>query len=412
MGCNCLREACIITIGDELLQGYIIDTNSAWLGKNLNNYNIRVQRKLTIADELDVIQHELSMALDEYDLIFVTGGLGPTLDDVTQTAIKNILDADLEFDENYYNELKQKFAVRKMEMPPNNRSQAMVINGTKVIPNSLGTARGIHIQKGETHLFSMPGVPTEMKGMFNEYIIENYLPKVKKESIALIRTTGIIESNLAEKIKEQIDEFSDRYSFSYLPKFTGVDFKIRQDLPCELGLDTVSNYFFEWLSPYAYGWENETIESVLASQLISKGLTLSVAESCTGGLVSKRLTDVAGSSSFFLGGMIAYSNDIKMNQLDVSTELLKKDGAVSHSVAKAMAESIKAITKSDIGIATTGISGPSGGTDAKPVGLVYIAISYKKNVWVKEFNFFPKRLIHREITSQTALNMVRKVINE
>jgi PncC family amidohydrolase len=136
-----------------------------------------------------------------------------------------------------------------------------------------------------------------------------------------------------------------------------------------------------------------------------------VAESCTGGLISKRLTDVAGSSSFFLGGMIAYSNDIKMNQLGVSIELLKKDGAVSHSVAKAMAESIKVITKSDIGIATTGISGPSGGTDTKPVGLVYIAISYKRNVWVKEFNFFPKRLIHREITSQTALNMVRKVIN-
>jgi len=412
MGRNGLKQACIITIGDELLQGYTIDTNSAWLGKKLNNYDIRVQRKVTIADELDVIQCELSTALDKFDLVFVTGGLGPTLDDVTQNAIKNILGADLEFDENYYTELEQKFAMRKMDMPPNNRSQAMVVSGTKIIPNTLGTARGIHIVKGERHFFSMPGVPAEMKGMFNDYIVENYLPNVKKESIALIRTTGIIESNLAENIQKYIDEYSDKYSFSYLPKFTGVDFKIRQDAPCELGLDTVSKSFFEWLSPYAYGWENETLESVLASQLIKKGLTLSVAESCTGGLISKRLTDVGGSSSFFLGGIIAYSNDIKENHLSISKELLKKDGAVSQTVAKAMAESIQIITKSDIAIATTGISGPSGGTDEKPVGLVYIAISYNGNMWVKEFNFFPKRLIHREITSQTALNMVRKIINE
>jgi len=407
-----VKQACIITIGDELLQGYTIDTNSSWLGKKLNKFNVRVQRKITIADELDVIHHELLAALDNYDLVFVTGGLGPTLDDVTQTAIKNILGTGLEFDENYFSKLKQKFADRKMSMPPNNRSQAMVINGTKVIPNSLGTARGIHVEKDGRHLFSMPGVPIEMKGMFNEYIIKNYLPKVKKESIALIRTTGIIESNLAEKIKGHIDEYSDRYSFSYLPKFTGVDFKIRQDVPCTVGLEKVSQYFFEWLSPYAYGWENETLESVLAMQLIQKGLTLSVAESCTGGLIGKRITDIAGSSSFFLGGVIAYSNEIKINQLGISKALLKKNGAVSASVAKLMANNIQSITGSDIGIATTGISGPTGGSEKKPVGLVFIAISYNKNVWVKEFNFFPRRAIHREITSQSALNMIRKVINE
>ena len=407
-----MKHACIITIGDELLQGYTLDTNSTWLGKSLNNYDVRVQRKITIADELEIIQHELSVALNEYDLVFVTGGLGPTLDDVTQTAIQNIVGTESKFDAQYYEELNQKFAARKMEIPPNNRSQAMVISGTEVIPNTLGTARGIHIELNGNHLFSMPGVPTEMKGMFSDYIVKSYLPEVKKESIVLIRTTGIIESKLAEKIQQHIDDYSDKYSFSYLPKFTGVDFKIRQDSPCELGLDTVSKSFFEWLSPYAYGWENEKLESVLASQLIKKGLTLSVAESCTGGLIGKRLTDVAGSSSFFLGGIIAYSNDIKVNQLSISKELLKKDGAVSEAVAKAMAESIQTITKGDIAIATTGISGPSGGTDEKPVGLVYIAISYNGNMWVKEFNFPPKRSIHREITSQTALNMVRKIINE
>jgi nicotinamide-nucleotide amidase len=407
-----MKHACIITIGDELLQGYTLDTNSTWLGKSLNNYNIRVQRKITIADELEIIQHELSVALNEYDLVFVTGGLGPTLDDVTQAAIQNIVGTESKFDAQYYEELSQKFAARKMEIPPNNRSQAMVISGTGVIPNTLGTARGIHIELNGNHLFSMPGVPTEMKGMFSDYIVKSYLPELKKESIVLIRTTGIIESKLAEKIQQHIDDYSDKYSFSYLPKFTGVDFKIRQDSPCELGLDTVSKSFFEWLSPYAYGWENEKLESVLASQLIKKGLTLSVAESCTGGLIGKRLTDVAGSSSFFLGGIIAYSNDIKVNQLSISKELLKKDGAVSETVAKAMAESIQTITKGDIAIATTGISGPSGGTNEKPVGLVYIAISYNGNMWVKEFNFFPKRSIHREITSQTALNMVRKIINE
>ncbi|MBC8311117.1 MAG: CinA family nicotinamide mononucleotide deamidase-related protein [Candidatus Marinimicrobia bacterium] len=407
-----MKHACIITIGDELLQGYTLDTNSAWLGKNLNDYNVRVHQKITIADELDVIQHELSVALNEYDLTFVTGGLGPTLDDVTQTAIKNILNAELSFDENYYTELKQKFADRKMEIPPNNRSQAMTISGTKVIPNTLGTARGIHVDYNGNHLFSMPGVPTEMKGMFSDYVAKKYLPEEKKESISLIRTTGIIESNLAEKIQQYIDEYSDRYSFSYLPKFTGVDFKIRQDAPCELGLEVVSKYFIDWLTPYAYGGDGDTLESVLSTQLIQKGLTLSVAESCTGGLISKRLTDVAGASSFFKGGIIAYSNDVKVNQLGISNDLLDLEGAVSKTVAKEMALSIQAITKSDIAIATTGISGPLGGTEYKPVGLVYIAVSYNRNVWVKEFNFFPKRSIHREITSQAALNMVRKVINE
>jgi len=407
-----MKYACIISIGDELLQGYTIDTNSSWLGKSLNNYNVRVQRKITIADELDIIEYELSKALDKYDLVFVTGGLGPTLDDLTHKAIEKIMGVESKFDVQYYKELNKKFIARKMKMPPNNRSQAMIIPGTKVIPNRLGTARGIHIESNGNHLFSMPGVPTEMKGMFSDYITVNYLPNVKKESISLIRTVGIIESKLAEKMQPHIDDYSEKYSFSYLPKFTGVDFKIRQDHPCELGLSKVSNSFFEWLSPYAYGWGDQTLESVLASQLIKKGLSLSVAESCTGGLISKRLTDVAGSSSFFRGSIVAYSNKIKVNQLSISKELLKENGAVSEPVARNMAQSIQNITNSDIGIATTGISGPSGGTNEKPIGLVYIAISYDNKAWVKEFNFFPKRLIHREATSQAALNMVRKVINE
>ena len=407
-----MKYACIISIGDELLQGYTIDTNSSWLGKSLNDYNVRVQRKLTIADELDIIEYELSKALDKYDLVFVTGGLGPTIDDLTHKAIENIMGLESKFDAQYYEELNKKFIARRMKMPPNNRSQAMIIPGTKVIPNRLGTARGIHIESNGNHLFSMPGVPVEMKGMFSDYIRVNYLPNVKKESISLIRTVGIIESKLAEKMQSHIDDYSDKYSFSYLPKFTGVDFKIRQDHPCELGLSKVSNSFFEWLSPYAYGWDDQTLESVLALQLIKKGLSLSVAESCTGGLISKRLTDVAGSSSFFRGSIVAYSNKIKVNQLSISKELLKENGAVSEPVARNMAQSIQNITNSDIGIATTGISGPSGGTNEKPVGLVYIAISYDNKAWVKEFNFFPKRSMHREATSQAALNMVRKVINE
>ena len=407
-----MKYACIISIGDELLQGYTLNTNSSWLSKSLNDYDVRVQRKITIADDLDMIEGELSKALGKYDLVFVTGGLGPTLDDLTHKAIQNMIGGRLKFDAQYYKELNQKFIDRKMEMPPNNQSQAMIISGTKVIPNTLGTARGIHIESNGNHLFSMPGVPREMKSMFSDYIKVNYLPNIKKKSISIIRTVGIIETKLAEKIQPHIDYYSDKYSFSFLPKFTGVDFKIRQDYPCDLGLDKVSNSFFEWLSPYAYAWEDETLESVLASQLIKKGLSISIAESCSGGMISKRLTDVAGSSSFFWGGIIAYSDKIKVDQLSVSKELLKENGAVSEAVAIAMAESIQNITNSHIGIATTGISGPSGGTDEKPVGLVYIAISYNNDVWVKEFNFFPKRSIHREATSQPALNMVRKLINE
>ena len=165
-----MKYACIISIGDELLQGYTIDTNSSWLGKSLNNYNVRVQRKITIADELDIIEYELSKALDKYDLVFVTGGLGPTLDDLTHKAIEKIMGVESKFDAQYYEELNKKFIARKMKMPPNNRSQAMMIPGTKLIPNRLGTARGIHIESNGNHLFSMPGVPAEMKGMFSDYI--------------------------------------------------------------------------------------------------------------------------------------------------------------------------------------------------------------------------------------------------
>ena len=407
-----MKKACVLSIGDELLQGFTINTNSSWIGKKLNNYNVHLEKIITIEDELELVKYEITESLKEFDLIFVTGGLGPTLDDITLGALSSCLNKDLKFDSVYYDELKNKFKTRKMKFSDSNRSQAMVIDGAKIIPNKIGTARGIHIEKNSKHLFALPGVPIEMKMMFKNYILDKFLIEEINTSLAIIRTTGITETILYDRISDFIDKFSDRYTFSFLPSFKGVDFKIRQDEKCQLGLKSVSHSFYNWLSPYAYGWEGDTLESVLANQLLQRKITLSIAESCSGGLISKRLTDVAGSSSFFLGSIVAYSNEIKVNQLGVSKKTLEQEGAVSEAIARQMVISIQKLTNSDIAISTTGISGPSGGTKSKPVGLVYIALFYKNNITVKEFNFSSTRTKHREITSQAALDMVRKAISD
>jgi len=408
-----MMQACIITIGDELLQGYTVDTNSAWLGIELQMFGVNVSKKISIADELDEIEKELLHIKGKFDLVFITGGLGPTLDDVTRKAIAKTFDCSEKIDEDYWKVITERFATRGLDIPQNNRSQAIVLIGADIIENPVGTARGIHINDNQSHYFVMPGVPREMKGMFTENIAQNYLPEKSASSIILIRTTGIFESKLAERMETHIHQYEDRYSFSYLPHFIGVDFKIRQDdEDCPEGLKKVAEHFFDLLTPYAYGWGDDILETVIGKQLTSRGLKLSVAESCSGGMLSKRITDVPRSSAFYHGGITAYSNSIKQSQLAIDEKLILEYGAVSEPVAKAMAQNIKNIMNTEIGVSTTGISGPGGGSAGKPVGLVYIAVAWKNEVWVKEFNFFPQRSTHREMTSQAALNMIRKVVHE
>ena len=405
-------NAAVLTIGDELLQGFTVDTNSSWLGTILLPYNIRITKKITVGDKLnDIISETQNILDDKYDFLFVTGGLGPTHDDITKEAFRQLLDDEILFDKNYYLQLEQHFEKRSIKMPESNRSQAMLLRIADVIPNDNGTALGMHLLIKCTHTFIMPGVPREMQSMVNKYIIPNYIKKTPVENFITIKTAGIMESHLAEKVNGLMEKYSHSFRFAFLPHYSGVSFRINK-LDENENLLNVKDEFFKAMLPYAYGINDNTLEGILGLKLIEYKLTIATAESCTGGLIGKRLTDSAGSSEYFLGSVTAYSNQLKTSLLNVPNDIIQKFGAVSEEVALEMAKGVRAKTGADIGISTTGISGPSGGTKTKPVGLVYIGVVTPENSMVKKYNFSYGRNIHREMTTTAALNIARLAIEQ
>ena len=400
-------NACILTIGDELLQGFTTDTNSSWLGSTLLPYDIIIQKKITVGDDINsIIQESQNILSNNYDFLFVTGGLGPTHDDITKEAFRQLLDDELIFNESYYLQLKERLEKRSKVMPESNRSQAMLLKKADAIPNDDGSALGMHFLHQGTHLFIMPGVPDEMKKMVKRYIIPKYIKTSPNENFITIKTAGIMESRLAEKVIRLVEKYSNSFQFAFLPHFNGVSFRISKSGGGG-DLQRVKNEFYQEMQPYAYGINDDTLEGVLGEKLRDKKLTVAVAESCTGGLIGKRLTDMAGSSDYFLGSITAYSNQLKKSLLNVSDETLDAHGSVSEEAALEMADGIRNKTKADIGLSTTGISGPGGGTEAKPVGLVYIGLVTPVKSIVKKYNFNFGRHIHREMTATAALNITR-----
>ena len=405
-------NACVLTIGDELLQGFTTDTNSSWLGMTLLPYGINISKKITVGDDINSIVQESKKILDaNFDFFFITGGLGPTHDDITKEAFCQLLNDELIFDEVYYSQLKDKFDKRLVKMPESNRSQAMLLKKANSIPNDSGSALGMHILEKRTHIFILPGVPREMKGMVSSYIIPNYIGTAPEENYLTIKTAGVMESRLAESVKELMEKYSNSYRFAFLPHYNGVSFRIRK-LGEKNDFQDVKNDFFKAMQPYAYGINDDSLEGVLGEKLKNKKLTISVAESCTGGLIGKRLTDNAGSSEYFLGSVTAYSNQLKTTLLNVSDGIINEHGAVSEQTALEMAKGIRNKTGSNIGLSTTGISGPGGGTKTKPVGLVYIGLVTPEKSIVKKYNFHFGRHIHREMTTTAALNITRLTLED
>ena len=406
-------NACILTIGYELLQGFTIDTNANWISKILLSKGIQVKKILTIGDEHNIIKKETCKILDEkFDYVFVTGGLGPTHDDVTKNAFCDIFSDEMYFDENYYSQLKKKFKEFKGDVnnfPKINKSQAMLLKKADSINNLHGSALGLHYVNKNTHIFIMPGVPFEMKAMMNSYIVPKYMKNKLKNDLITINTTGIMESQLAEIIEPLMEKYSSTCDFAFLPSYTGVSFRIYHSNSKD-DFNKIINDFYRKMEPYAFGFDNDTLESVLAKKLTKKRLTIATAESCTGGLVGKRLTDIPGSSKYFLGSIVAYDNQLKTDFLGISSDILQSNGAVSENVALKMAESIRTNTQADIGISTTGISGPSGGNESKTLGLVFIGLSMKNISSAKRYVFKVSRHIHREITTTAALNIIRLAI--
>ncbi|HIN46359.1 MAG TPA: competence/damage-inducible protein A [Candidatus Marinimicrobia bacterium] len=397
-------NAGIISVGNELLMGFTLDSNSTWIARKLLDLGIKVDLKLTIADNEGEILEAFKTLSSRCDVILCTGGLGPTSDDVTKSAYCDFIQAGLELNEDYLEELKKKFEDRQLVMSDSNREQAMVPDKGETIPNSLGSALGLKYVNEENHIYVMPGVPSEMKRMMEETVLPELEQLPRDElHVTTIRLTGIMESALYDQVKDLLNDNIVKVAF--LPGFLGVDVRLMsRDKDSLLEL---SGQFFDRLGNYVYAEDWETLEDAVGRLLIERGLTLATAESCTGGLLGNRITNVAGSSEYYLGGIVSYSDAAKMNLLGVSQETLKEFGAVSEETAQEMAAGARRVLQSDVGVSITGIAGPTGGTEDKPVGLVYIAVDVAGDVAVRKFVFSEDRRYNKEVSAQAALNLVR-----
>ncbi len=399
----------LITIGNELLSGFTVDTNAAWIGKKLSKIGVQVSIHITIDDRVESIVSTLKSVSDK-NAVIVTGGLGPTHDDVTSSSFFKYFDDTPQFSEEYWEVLTQRFLKITSTIPDLNRNQAMIPTKGTTIPNPVGSARGLQYEKDGCTYFSLPGVPNEMKAMMTESV----LPFLEKKShhnliVRTIRTTGIPESALAEKVDIILREHPD-VSMAFLPQLIGVDIRLTGKI--ESKISSCQHELESELGDLVFGYDNEGLENVVGTLLLKKGLTLSVAESCTGGLLAHRLTNIPGSSAYFKGGITSYSNEAKMKLLQVEEDTLERVGAVSSETAIEMAEGVRKLLTTDIGVGITGIAGPGGGTEIKPVGLVYIGFSMGEQSYAKKFIFSRDRKGNKYLTSQVALNMIRLTLKK
>jgi len=396
----------ILSIGNELLSGDTINTNAGWMGRNLTDIGCDICRQITVPDNKDSISNALTELVNlKPGYIICTGGLGPTDDDITQQTLFDFVGTESEFDQNYWESLSVRFNRFGIQIPKSNRNQALVPVDGVVVPNPVGSARGSKLQVNDTILISLPGVPAEMKAMMTDSIIpmiqENEL---NPKCIRTLRTTGIPESALIEKIAPILEK-DHAYDIGYYPSLFGVDVRISHT--DSQSVDSLSKDFYKTLKVSIYAEGKDSIEEVIIQLAKSKNSTVSTAESCTGGLIGHRLTEVSGSSDVYKGGFVVYNNESKIDLLGVDKSILKKYGAVSEETAQAMAKNVTNIFASDYGISVTGIAGPAGGTDQKPVGLVYIGFAKNDDVKVKKFHFGTDRKKNKLRTSQAALNWLR-----
>ena len=395
----------LITIGAELLNGARTNTNAAWIGQNVISVGGAIDWHMTVNDEKNTIESALDEVPTSIDVVLCTGGLGPTHDDITSSVLYDYFGAKPEFDEQYWQLLTKKFAARDQVIPDINRNQAMKPDIGEVIPNPIGSARGLHLSNKSYHLFAMPGVPAEMKSMMTDTILPWIESRSKsKIHVTVMRTTGIMESVLYEKVQGILDDYP-QINVAFLPRFTGVD--IRLTTSDKNTLNRLVDQISPVIQKYHFGGEGVELEDVVGRLLIRNRKTIATAESCTGGLIGDRLTNISGSSLYYKGGIVAYSNSVKEKTIGVKKETLDSAGSVSEETALEMARGIRNKLNADIGLSTTGIAGPKGGTKEKPVGLVYIAISYDSGEKVYRFTFTPYRKTNKLMTSQAALNITR-----
>ena len=403
----------LLTIGDEILYGQIVDTNSQWMSVELDKVGIRVIRKTTVGDSEDDILTAFAEAEKRADVILITGGLGPTSDDLTKPLLAKYFKCDLKINEEALAEVTEFFKSRGRELTELNRMQAALPTACEKITNPVGTAPGMWFDSGEKVFMSMPGVPHEMKKMMTEHVIPRLARKYQLPVIhhKIIRTIGVGESFLAEKIAPWEKSLPSHIKLAYLPNLGEVNLRLTGFGDSVAELEKETNALTESLKPlageYIYGYGQTSIQEVIGNTLREKKLTLSIAESCTGGYLSHLITSVPGSSEYFLGSMIPYAYEIKMRQLGVKPETLEKYGAVSEPTINEMANVVRARFNTDIGVATSGIAGPGGETPDKPVGTVWIAYSDKHHTVTKKLQLSKDRMINIRMASVAVLNLIR-----
>jgi len=409
----------IITIGTELLLGQIVDTNSLYLSKKLSEIGINLYYKTSVGDNIARIKETLSIAASRSDLIIITGGLGPTVDDVTRDAIAEWSGKKLVIDDEVLFKTEKFFKNRNIKMPENNKVQAYIPEGALILENKVGTAPGFILEHNSKIVVCVPGVPNEMKPMIETgvipYLVEKYMAGKFVILSKRIKLTGLPESVIDEKIRDIFIE-SRNPTVAILAHQTEIEIRLtakaeNREKTIEL-INGVKKVIYERVGGNIYGEDDETLEEKVAVLLKDKKFTISTAESCTSGLLAYRLTNIPGSSQYFLGGINTYSNEAKINFLGVSEEVIKKYGAVSKECAEQMADICREKFSSNIAIAITGIAGPDGGTAEKPIGLVYVAINNNNNTQAFKFNFSGSREIVRARAAQAALFELYKLLKK
>jgi len=411
-----MAKASIVSIGNELLSGQTIDTNTTYLSSELLSIGIPVVSSYTIGDDTDAIVRALNLAVADADVVLATGGLGPTDDDLTRKAFAKFLGTELQLQNELLDKIQNFFAKRNLQMSERNKIQAYIPAGAKALTNPLGTAPGIMAEAKGKLLVALPGVPSEMKRMFAESVLPEFQRFAGTQAVVVrkLRCFGTGESNIAELLgplmqrgRNPLIDCTAKYGIITLTITATAKDKDKTHQMAEKDEKSLRNK----LGELVYGTGEQTLAEVVGEKLAREKMTIAVAESCTGGTLAKLLTDIPGASGYFTHGWITYSNTAKTGELGVPADLIEKYGAVSEQVAQAMAQGARTKARTDCAIGITGIAGPAGATEQKPIGLVYICVDSDNGCDTKRCRFSHDRRYIRLRAAHTALNMLRLKLN-
>lgn len=418
MQINKIKKSYIITIGDELLIGQVVNSNSSWMAEKLTNLGIKVIKMLTVQDEESAIIDALEEAGKNSDYVFISGGLGPTIDDITKRTIAKFLKVEMEFNMDFFEKVKTYIEKRGVKLDEMMYNYSFFPVGIKYLNNAVGTAPGMSFIKEDCKFYSLPGVPSEMKSIFTLEILpmlicENQDLKIVKKTIL---TAGEMEATLADRLKYIVSQMPENVSIAYLPNLGRVRIRITSQSDDHISASDLNRKFIKLiedeLGDIIYGYDDDIFEQKIGNILKEKNLKLCTAESCTGGNVAAKVTSISGSSDYFNGSIVAYSNDVKKKILKVNELTLEKYGAVSEKTVLEMAAGALEVLNADVSIATSGIAGPTGGTSLKPVGTIWIACGTKDKILTEKLQLGEDRNKNIETSSILVLNKLRRFILE